>query len=50
VLPQRAATSLINPHVGLPLTAGLAVAHVPGDDAVAATEAAEVETDEADAT
>ena len=46
VLPQRAATSLINPHLGMPLTAGLAAAHVPGDDAVAATDAAEVEADE----
>jgi hypothetical protein len=49
VLPQRAATSLINPHLGMPLSAGLAAAHVPGDDTVAATDAAEVEADEAGA-
>jgi hypothetical protein len=48
VLPQRAATSLINPHVGMPLTAGLVAADVPGDDAVAATEAADAEVDPGD--
>jgi hypothetical protein len=50
VLPQRAATSLINPHVGLPLTAGLAAGHLPAGEAAAASDAADAEVDPGDAT
>jgi hypothetical protein len=46
VLPQRAATSLINPHLGMPLTAALG-AHAASGDAAAA-DPDPVEVDEAD--
>jgi len=50
VLPQRAATSLINLHPANPLTAGLAAAHLPADDASAAVDAADAEVDESSET
>jgi hypothetical protein len=50
VLPQRAATSLINPHLANPLTAGLAAAQLTTDDATAAADAADVEVDQATGT
>jgi hypothetical protein len=46
VLPQRAATSLINPHLANPLTTSLAAAQLSADDATAAADAADVDADE----
>jgi hypothetical protein len=45
VLPQRAATSLINPHLVNPLTTSLAAAQLSADDATAAADAADAEAD-----